>query len=249
MKYSIRLDSATDVKVFQGEDDTLIFETWSDQILKRTCISQIKDIYTDGVFGAPSFLASKMVFIGEKSKEKFKKGWWKEPAENPKNIDKFKYRPSFGEKYTKTVAPVLCVFDLKTHDFRVFEKAGLAFASPIFVNPKNILAVGYEDKFQYQRPGVSVCFNRPSGLYLIQMGEEAGVTQDPVLLTEGIYLCLAPVLSFDRSIVAFVGKREPFTTHCTKLDVFTFEIADDRIGSPEKVQMKNEEGLFLVLHS
>ena len=243
--------SETTFRVFEGTADKskIYVEIWkAGRIVNRKFLPEARDVYNGGVFGSPAVCSTFIAFVFEASEEKYERGWW--ATEKLSVINKYKYTPSFGETLTKALNPKLCILDF-SGKVKIIEKEGWVFAAPsICPNGRGLAVVGYRDRCKFQRPGLSVCFNREASIFWITWDLEISSFSIQEL-TQGIFLSLSPVFSSEGNKMIFTGKRKSFPTHCAELDMFVIERQGDCWEQPRQIELvKNEEfpGLFHVLH-
>ena len=267
-------------RAFESEKNQVTVEILiAGRPILRKAVTQAKDVYNGGAFGCPSIGSDFVAVMFEPADPKFAKGWWNSETDSSV-VDKFKYIPSFGEAMTKSFNPQLMIITFDGQIRVVDAPEGYILASPAVCPAQGateIIVVGYKQERKLQKPGLSVCFNRPAELFSVTWTtRDSNYAVNRISDRSTSFLSLAPVFSPSGSSFCFVGRDDTFLTHCTILDVYVVSRAEhgdwktqrlDLAGRPVKAIPLNGEtsppcssigkpvydahafpGLFQVLH-
>ena len=213
-----------------SEKNSVFLEIWDrDTEQVRVRIPDCRDVHFNDSFGSPVFLADgeSVAFVGERSDQKFPRGYWAENKDNVDPAEKFRYQPDYGEILSSAKQPRLTVYNFEKTKWRTIEVPGyhLAFPTRIDSRPDSLLVVGYQRESRLHVPGYSVCANRRSCLFLIENIWTEGEIS-PINLSADLFMVTSPCVSADGSIAVFAGHETFFSSHCTELDLFRLNLND-----------------------
>ncbi|KAF9933316.1 hypothetical protein BGZ67_004335 [Mortierella alpina] len=187
-KYTVILRSVA------GDKKKHFVEIWSEgsilHLLETTAIHD--DYYSDSTFGTLEWSRdeTKIVYIAERKKT--------EDA-----VEKFNYKPDWGETFTGKRDPSLVVVSLETFDVKVLDsfERDMSPGQAIFTHDsKSLIFTGYHRDPQFF--GIVYCQNRLTGLYQINV-DGSGLKH----LSVGLKSARSPRLNPDGTTLIFLSNK------------------------------------------
>ena len=227
-------------KVADKSLDKIVCEEWVNGFeIDRAEIPGMKDVYVNhNVLGNPKFDSDgNLYMICEAADPSHIRGYFtadsgKDPMINPK----FRMVTDFGETMLKTRDTRIIMRLASTREFREIilnDRSRLPlFVCPLVNARTSILVTVLVRRNDLYTPGISRCFNRQSTIFCRNDSGEM------VPITDGLFMALAPTVSPDGKILAFIGSESRFDTHCSELDLFLVEISDGpRFSKPNRMNI------------
>ncbi|KAF9920130.1 hypothetical protein FBU30_010071 [Linnemannia zychae] len=177
-----------------GEKKKHFVEIWSDSsilhLLETTALHD--DFYTDSTFGTLEWSndETKIVYVAERKKT--------EDA-----VEKYNYKPDWGETFTGKRDPSLVIVNLDNFEVKVLDRfdGDMSPGQAIFSNDsKSLIFTGYHRNPQFY--GIVYCQNRLTGLYQVNL-DGSGFKH----LTPDLRSARSPRLSADGSTLVFLSNH------------------------------------------